>query len=155
MRLLGFNYETRQRCYYVDGHEKSDTKAYRKKFVRHYFGYEKLMDRVIQIKLTGKQKLEEQERIEMPHGHHYIDPATQLKMVELHTNARHSFQDTMNTTTTFGGDLSVRFPEGRKPLICFGQDETIMKQYCITSKSWTAPTGQKAIIPKDEGMGLA
>jgi hypothetical protein len=60
----------------------------------------------------------------------------------------------MNTTTTFGGNLSVQFPEGRKPLICFGQDEAIMKEYCFTSKSWTAPTGQKAIIPKDEDMGV-
>jgi hypothetical protein len=51
--------------------------------------------------------LEEQEGIEMPHGHHYIDPMTQLKMVELHVNDHHSFQDTMNTTTTFGGNLSA------------------------------------------------
>jgi hypothetical protein len=29
-----------------------------------------------------------------------------------------------------------------------------MKQYCFKSKSWTAPTGQKKIIPKDEGMGV-
>jgi hypothetical protein len=112
------------------------------------------MHRWIQIKLTEKQKLEEQEGIKMPHGHHYIDLTTQLKMIELHVDDHHSFQDTMNTTTTFGGNLIVRFPEVRKPLICFGQDEAIMKQYCCTSKSWTAPTGQKAIIPKDEGMGV-
>ncbi len=29
-----------------------------------------------------------------------------------------------------------------------------MKQYCFTAKSWTAPTGQKAIIPKDDGTGV-
>jgi hypothetical protein len=154
MRLLGFKYEMRQRCYYVNGHEKPDTKAYRKKFVRRSFGYDKLMHRWIQIELTKKQKLEEQEGIDMPHGHHYVYPTTQLKMVELHVNDHHSSQDTMNTTTTFGGNLSVRFPEGRKPLICFGQDEAIMKQYCFTSKTWTASSGQKAIIPKDEGMGV-
>jgi hypothetical protein len=49
--------------------------------VRRYFGYEKLMHRWIQIELTKKQKLEEQEGIDMPHGHHYIDPMAQLKMV--------------------------------------------------------------------------
>ncbi len=49
MGLLGFKYETRQKCYYVNGHEKPDTKAYRKKFERHYFEYEKLMHRWIQI----------------------------------------------------------------------------------------------------------
>jgi hypothetical protein len=67
--------------------------------------------------------LAEQEGIEMPHGHHYSDLTTQLKMVELLVDDHHSFQDTMNITASFGGNLSVRFPEGRKPLICFGQDE--------------------------------
>jgi hypothetical protein len=62
----------------------------------------------------------------------------------------------MNTTSTstYGGNLSIQLPEGRKPLICFGQDEAIMKQDCFTSNSWTAPTGQKAIIPKYDGMGV-
>jgi hypothetical protein len=122
--------------------------------VRGYFEYEELMHRWIQIELTEKQKLGEQEGIDMPHGHHYIDLTTKLKMVELHVDDHHSFQDRMNTTTTYGGNLSIRLPEGRKPLICFGQDEAIMKQYCFTSKSWMAPTGQKAIIPKDDGMGV-
>jgi hypothetical protein len=122
--------------------------------VRRYFEYEKLMHRWIQIELTEKQKLEEQEGINMPHGHHYIDSRTKLKMVELHVNDHHSFQGKMNTTTTYGGNLIIHLPEGRKPLVYFGQDEAIMKQYCFTSKSWTAPTGQKAIIPKDDGMGV-
>jgi hypothetical protein len=29
-----------------------------------------------------------------------------------------------------------------------------MKQYCFTTKAWTAPSGQKAIVPKDEGTGM-
>jgi hypothetical protein len=29
-----------------------------------------------------------------------------------------------------------------------------MKQYCFTTKAWTAPSGQKAIVPKDKGMGV-
>jgi hypothetical protein len=82
----------------------------------------------------------------MPHGHHYIDPTTKLKMVGFHAIDHHSFQDKMNTMTTYCGNLSIGLPEGRKLLICFGQDEAILKQYCYTSKSWTAPTGQEAII---------
>ena len=35
----------------------------------------------------------------------------------------------------FGGCLSVWFPEGAKPLIIFGQDECIFKQYIFTKKS--------------------
>jgi hypothetical protein len=37
MCLLGFKYEPQKKCYYVDGHEKPETKAYRKKFVKRYF----------------------------------------------------------------------------------------------------------------------
>jgi hypothetical protein len=32
--------------------------------------------------------LEEQEGVDMPHGHHYIDLTTQLKMVELHVDGK-------------------------------------------------------------------
>ena len=45
-------------------------------------------------------------------------------------------------------------PEGVKPMIVFGQDECIFKQYIFTKKSWMGPKGQTAIIPKDEGQGL-
>ena len=54
----------------------------------------------------------------------------------------------------FGGCLSVRKPEGSKPLIIFGQNECIFKQYVFTKKSWVGPQGQTAMTPKDEGQGL-
>jgi hypothetical protein len=62
----------------------------------------------------------------------------------------------MNSTTSFlGGNLSVRKPEDRKSIIGFGQDEAVMKQHCFATEAWTAPSGhQKAIAPKDEGMGV-
>jgi hypothetical protein len=41
-----------------------------------------------------------------------------------------------------------------RPLICFGQDECIFKQYLFTGKAWKLPDGQKPIIPKDEGLGV-
>jgi hypothetical protein len=55
----------------------------------------------------------------------------------------------------FGGELSVRRDESLgKPLIIFGQDECIFKQYNMSRKGWTAPDGRKALIPKDEGQGV-
>jgi hypothetical protein len=45
-------------------------------------------------------------------------------------------------------------PPNNEPLICFGQDECIFKQYLFTGKAWTMPDGQKPIIPKDEGLGV-
>ena len=154
MQRLGYKYSETKKCYYVDGHEKPETKAYRKKFVKRYFESEKLMHRWIQITLTAKVTLEEEEGIEIAHGYHYTDQTTNLQMVEFHVDDHHTFQDDMNQNTQFGGNLSVRKPLDKKPVICFGQDECIMKQYCFTTKSWTAPSGQKAIIPKDDGQGV-
>jgi hypothetical protein len=154
MCLLGFKYEPQQKCYYVDGHKKPETKAYIKRFVKWFFKYERYMYRWIQIEKSEKQKLEEEEAIELAHGHHYVDPEMQTSMVEFYVDDHHSFQEKMNATTRFGGNLSVRKPADKKPIICFGQDKAIMKQYCFTTKAWTAPSGQKALVPKDEGMGL-
>jgi hypothetical protein len=154
MHRLGFKYEPRKKCCYVDGHEKPGTKACRKKFVRRHFADEMLMHRWMKMKLTEKLKLEEEEEIELSHGYHCVDAETEVEMVEFHVDDHHGFQDKMNSTTRSGGNLSVRKPPDKKPIIGFGQDEAIMKQHCFTTKAWTAPSGQKAIIQKDEGMGV-
>jgi hypothetical protein len=75
-------------------------------------------------------------------------------MVELHVDSHPSFHEKMNATTIFGGNLSVRMPPNTKPLIGFGQDECIFKQYLFTSKAWTTRDGQRPLIPKDEGLGV-
>jgi hypothetical protein len=40
------------------------------------------------------------------------------------------------------------------PLVIFGHDECIFKQYHMTKKSWVAPNGEKVLVPKDDGQGL-
>jgi hypothetical protein len=35
-----------------------------------------------------------------------------------------------------------------KPLICFGQDICIFKQFTFTPKAWTVSDEQKSMIPK-------
>ena len=50
----------------------------------------------------------------------------------------------------FGGKLSVRFPEGKQPVMIFGQDKSIMKQNLFTLSTWTLPHGSKPLMPKDE-----
>jgi hypothetical protein len=138
MRRLGFKCELRQKCCYVDGQEKPETKAHRKKFVRRHFADEMLMHHWMQIQLAEKLRLEE-------HGCHCVDAETEVEMVEFHVDDHHAFQDKMNSTTRFRGNLSVRKPSDRKPVIGFGQDEAVMKQRCFTTEAWTAPSGQKAI----------
>jgi hypothetical protein len=53
-----------------------------------------------------------------------------------------------------GGNLSVRFPTGYKPLIAFGHDVSIFKQFLISSKTWIGPDGERNIAPKDDGLGV-
>ena len=36
MEVLGFKYSSNKKTYYVDGHEKPETVAYRKKYVQQY-----------------------------------------------------------------------------------------------------------------------
>jgi hypothetical protein len=59
----------------------------------------------------------------------------------------------MNEETAFGGRRSVRYKSGQM-LIILGHDKAIMKQYLLTNKHWTGPNGEKAISPKDEGLGI-
>ena len=44
--------------------------------------------------------------------------------------------------------------DDQKPLIIFGQDEFIFKQYTFTKKAWVGPNGEKMLIPKDDGQGI-
>ena len=81
-----------------------------------------------------------------------------VKHVEFHVDdceqfATWSHQPDLESAM-FGGCLSVRFPENKKPLIIFGQDECIFKQYIFCKKSWMGQEGQTALTPKEEGQGV-
>jgi DNA-binding transcriptional regulator YhcF (GntR family) len=149
---LGFKYEARKKGYYVDNHEKPETVAYRRHFIKRYLKYEFRMFRWVQLSLEKVKAMEENEEIDEGLGHRYKDSENK-DMVEFHVDQHHSFQDGVSTTL-YGGNLSVRRPANEKPLICFGQDECIFKQFTFTPKAWTAPDGQKSMIPKDEGLGV-
>ena len=74
-------------------------------------------------------------------------------MVQYHIGDSILFQDQLSNTK-FGGNLSVRKPSNVKPLLMFGQDECIFKQYTFTKKAWMNSEGVMPQIPKDEGAGL-
>jgi hypothetical protein len=69
-------------------------------------------------------------------------------MVEYHVNSCRLFQDQMNKHTQFGGNLSVRRDPTSAPLLIFGHDECIFKQYTLSKKSWTGPSGETVLVPK-------
>ena len=53
-----------------------------------------------------------------------------------------------------GGNLSVRKNPDEKPLLSFGHDECIFRQFIFTGSAWQGTKGEQGIIPKDEGNGL-
>ena len=53
-----------------------------------------------------------------------------------------------------GGSLSVRKPTHLKPLLIWGQDKCIYKQFLFRNKHYVGPNGEVPLMPKDEGQGL-
>jgi hypothetical protein len=122
--------------------------------VSKYLKNELCMYRWIQLPLTKLTDLEEKPENKIGNGHHCTDLQTNIEMVELHVDLHPLFHAKMNETTQFGCQLSVRMPPNTKPVICFGQDKSIFKQFLFTGKAWTSPDGQNRVIPKDEGLGV-
>ena len=50
--------------------------------------------------------------------------------------------------------MSVRKPKNSKILIGFGHDEAMYNKNTFTKKSWTGPSWEIAILPKEDGTGL-
>ena len=76
------------------------------------------------------------ERGQICNGQGYKYIVNELTMVEFHVDDSIIFQDRMEQTTKFGGNLSVRKPVDKKPLFIIGQDKCIFKQYIFTKKGW-------------------
>jgi hypothetical protein len=77
-------------------------------------------------------------------------------MVEYHVDdgVDYEFHKRMTTDAVeFGGNLSVRRDPTSKPLIVFGQDECIFKQFLFMYKFWIGRKGERPLLPKDEGQG--
>jgi hypothetical protein len=150
---LGFKYEARKKGYYLDNHEKPETVVYCRHFIKCYLEYENRMFCWIQLPLEQVKEMEENLECDEGLGYRYSNSESGKRMVEFHVIKHPSFQDRV-LMKKYGGSLSLRKPSHLKPLICFGQDECIFKQFSFTQKAWTAPDGQKAMIPKVRDLVL-
>jgi len=156
MNMLGFKYEERKKCYYVDNHESEENVIYRRRMLKRYFNYEIRAHRWIQQPLEEAKALEEKGDISIGNGYKYDikDNTDKTRtFVEFHVDDSIAFEDFI-MKTKFGGNLSVRKPPNTKPLFMFGQDECIFKQYTFSKKAWKGSDGRTALIPKDEGAGI-
>ncbi len=123
---------------------------YHNQFCKKYITYERRAHRWIQIPLEESKNLEDNGLISPNSGYRY----TEESGAHNHVDSHQEFQDKMNKETELGGNLSVRMQSGKRPLIMFGHDECIFKQYLLTKKAWTLPTGETQLVPKDEGQGV-
>ena len=153
MIILGMRYKTRRKGYYVNGHERPATIIYRNKFVKRYLQREQDMFRWIQISKKESIEFETKGYIPIDSGYKFINDEG-IKMVEYHVDSHEKFQERMNEETSYGGQLSVRKSKDSRPLITFGHDECIFKQYLVTHKSWCTKDGATVLVPKDDGQGV-
>ena len=64
------------------------------------------------------------------------DETTGVEMLEYHVDTSNKLIE--RVTTHLGGNLSIYFPIEQKPLIVFGHDECIYKQFLMSAKmGWT------------------
>ena len=154
MHVVGFRYTNRSKHYFVDGHEKPETLAYRPVFTKRYLAHELQAHRWIQLSLVASKALEAQDKVAKDIGFPYVDPIENIDMVEYHVDDLPIDTVADLELGPFGAHLSVR-RDANLPVVMFiGQDEAIYKQFLFLSKMWTGPKGERALLPKDEGTGV-
>ncbi len=77
------------------------------------------------------------------------------EMLEFHVDDHDCLQEyTTHLWPEFGDTLSVRRPETSRPLIIFGQDESVFSQFSFNGTQWVGPSGERSILPKNDGIGV-
>lgn len=151
MHAVGFRYKKREKHYFVDGHERPETLAYRPVFTKKYLDNEIRAHRWIQLTLDESKELESKGLVPLNCGYNFVDDDG-ISHVEYHIDSSPAFDERLSQLP-FGGNLSVRKPIDAKPVIYVGQDEAIFKQFLFLLKMWVGPSGQRPLLPKDEGIG--
>jgi hypothetical protein len=89
-------------------------------------------------------------------GYHYHSADNTIDMVEFHVDdydLLHGVAEEMGFGA-FRGNLSVRKPPDVKPLMIFGQDESVYSQFLFGSCQWVGPQGQHPLLLKTDGLSL-
>ena len=87
-------------------------------------------------------------------GYSYVSTPDNKSMVEFHVDDLPFLHECVTIVGfgSFGGYLSIREPPGSKPLVIFGQDESVCNPFLLGNRQWVAPGGQQALLPKIEGL---
>ena len=156
MRLLGFQYDTRKKSFYVDGHEREDVVSARSVFCKRYLTeFEHYCNRWVQVSVDEAKTIND---LNVDFGYSYFDIITNQERLEFHvdywnrviaatdTNQQMIQKEKKPTT-------SIRVSSQTRPLMIIGQDESVFAQYLLGSKMWVGPKGQRPLLPKTEGDG--
>ena len=73
--------------------------------------------------------------------------------IEFHID-NHPMFTGLGSVHPFGGNLSVRKLPSELPLIIWGQDKCIFRQFIFRNMTWTGPKGETPLMPKTEGQGI-
>ena len=179
MKEVGFKYELHKKSYYVDRHEDEDVVSDRKAYLVKNFDleiYEHCWIHISKVKYDSLKynkaiktivvKKEEkgsdepedavmEKYIEDERMHFYQDENGK-KMVEMHVDDVYTYddkQDNLPPLPSLGGSLSVRLPEGAKPVIVLGQDEAIYRSSQQNDSCWTVD-GESTLRTKGLGTGF-
>ena len=159
LRRLGFHHDSRKKSFFVDGHERPNVVCHRNEFCSNYLSkLEPRTHRWIQVTRETVEQWKSENRIRedaAARGFTYQDDEG-TEMVEFHVDDYNFLQQVAEEMGfgIFGGNLSVRKPPEVKPLMIFGQDESVFNQFLLKSKQWVGPQGQRPLLPKTEGLSL-
>jgi hypothetical protein len=92
MHACGFRYKKREKHYFVDGHERPETIAYRPMFTKKYLGYEIRAHRWIQMSLIESTEYESRGGIALNCGFNYVTDDG-IKMVEYHIDTSYEYEE--------------------------------------------------------------
>jgi hypothetical protein len=157
LHSLGFSHDKLKKSYYVDGHEHEEQKRHRSVFIdRYLLDLERYTHRWVQMSIIEFEEIQSSlpdDNKVIHSGYCYSHPVTSDEWIEFHVDDIDSVL-CEDCIAPFGGNVSVRSPAGSKPLIIFGQDESIFNQFSHSGKQWLGPSGQRSIMPKTAGMGI-
>jgi hypothetical protein len=164
LRRLGFHYDNRKKSFFVDGHERPDVVFRRNEFCSKYLSnLEPRTHRWIQVTKETVEKWKSENKIsedDAGRGYtYYQDQHSGVpgdEMVEFHVDD-YDMLDCIAEEMgfgMFGGNLSVRKPPDVKPIMIFGQDESVFNQFLLKSRQWVGPQGQRPLLPKTDGLSL-
>ena len=87
MHACGFKYKKREKHYFVDGHQRPETIAYRPVFTKGYLDLEIRAHRWLQITLEKSIELEASKNLAINCGFNYVTPDDGVAMVEYHIDS--------------------------------------------------------------------